>query len=734
MLWLRGIHLTHIFNRITRRHGLFALLFLYLLLLFCSVYFVPNIQLILEPYFAKKPRLETLRALLLTLGGSLIGASAIAFSLIMFAMQVNIERLPHGLFHKFSSDRRLLTAFGSTFVFAIVILTGSLFPDESWLGIILVGSVWSTFLIFLLFLFAYRRALVLVNPLQQLHFLYQDAKRQLRIWGRRADRAATILQNSPNVDQTPMTSAGLSTHDSARIVFFQLNPYWTTKPLKAMAHVISFSRQYAEKGDYEVSREALRTLVGINAAYILTKKETFFTQHLMLDNPMTTDGFINTTLEHLRQHTRIAVSRRDEPQIEQTFKTIEELIQLYLGIDYQTEGAPKYHAIIAGGYLTEAVQSVATHGMPDVLMEGIRLIGGAARGFLSHGDPTSITSLTEKIAMIASLGIVKEDHRPVTITGMEQLADLTFDLIHTKSADIGYAVRQIRGSVSTISSLVLTLGDTALSGVHSGCVAPYYSATSGQSLSSRLTGLVNAVVEMSAEDRNAITIIKNIEKWADGLYKTEKELLLAAIEKKSNLTTDIVHWIMHVTKILVAVSNAPACAEHTRGEITRHALWLISVLSWIPGDSDSVAFVQNYHLEETLFEAAADAHGRGSDLVSGKARDLLLEWTFKAGRHQTGWSILERGLLGLIALALIKGGPEEISWLKAAVEEELGKGVAPDQAARDYAASQIRLCEQEILYGGHRFSSIERAMEEVDQVALRSLQETLAQLLSPAVD
>ena len=62
----------------------------------------------------------------------------------------------------------------------------------------------------------------------------------------------------------------------------------------------------------------MNAIVAINAAYVEAKGKTFFANQLLLENPLTTDGFINDTLEHLRQMARIGISRGDEEQIEQT--------------------------------------------------------------------------------------------------------------------------------------------------------------------------------------------------------------------------------------------------------------------------------------------------------------------------------------------------------------------------------------------------------------------------------
>src|SRR5262249_19630595 len=120
-------------------------------------------------------------------------------------------------------------------------------------------------------------------------------------------------------------------------------------------------------------------------------------------------------------------------------------------------------------------------------------------------------------------------------------------------------------------------------------LAPYYSLTKTQTLGAKLTHLANALVKAPAGDKDAADIIRNVEQWAEELYRTEKELLLPAIEKRSSFTFDMIHWIAHVTKLLVAISQAPACDEYLKKEITKHASWLISELSWIPDDNDTVA-------------------------------------------------------------------------------------------------------------------------------------------------
>jgi hypothetical protein len=141
-----------------------------------------------------------------------------------------------------------------------------------------------------------------------------------------------------------------------------------------------------------------------------------------------------------------------------------------------------------------------------------------------------------------------------------------------------------------------------------------------ESFLSRLTALVNAVAEAKADDGVAQTIIHNMEKWSVGLHQTEKELLLLSIEKRSHFTFDMIYWIAHIAKLLLAVSNALACDEHARKELRKQALWLIYTFSWIPDDKETTKFVEVYEVTETLFELAIDADQRGCREVSKRGR------------------------------------------------------------------------------------------------------------------
>ena len=494
---------------------------------------------------------------------------------------------------------------------------------------------------------------------------------------------------------------------------------------------MSFARRYAEQGDYEVSGEALGAIVLINIAYIQAKGRTFYETNPFFENPLASDGFINDTLECLRQNVQRGISRQDEQQIEQSLKCMAALVKVYLGIDYSTQNDSKSHAKLAAVYLAEAVQRVGPHDMGDVLLEGQRLMGRCAQRFVADGNLIDISMLTEKIALVASFGCAKEQYRAVTREGMAQFANLTLDLIRSKHGDIRIAADEILRSATFVAKLFLSVPVGHISTDHSTFLAPFYSSTSTTGLRSRLIALGNALSDAEPDDADAQACLWNIELWADGLHRTQKELLLAAIEARSHFTFDMFLWITGVTEILLAASNAPACDDRTQRDLRKHASWLIGTLNWIPDDSETITLVECGRLTERFFEAAMNAHRRGCEEIAMQIHNDLLSWAFKGGKSQTGWAVLEYGLCGCAVLSLMEanGTADE---LKAEIRSRSIGERGPEWQVLDDTATRIRDRVDKLPRGGHWSSSIEHALSQAEYNQISVLLIEIAEILSSA--
>ena len=128
-LWLYIYKSQNLLRRWQYQHGNIVVILSLIIFVGMSFYFSPTLQNILEGYYSTEQSLQGVRNLIQSIGIALISASAIITSLVLFAMQVNVERMPHGLFHRLSTDKLLLGAFALTFLLAVSIAILSIFNN-----------------------------------------------------------------------------------------------------------------------------------------------------------------------------------------------------------------------------------------------------------------------------------------------------------------------------------------------------------------------------------------------------------------------------------------------------------------------------------------------------------------------------------------------------------------------------------------------------------------------------
>ncbi|MGI4840971.1 MAG: hypothetical protein ACRYF9_25555 [Janthinobacterium lividum] len=693
-----------------------------LLLSFLSL---PFLKTYVGEYFKPPETLGALRSLLGGTGSALIGAAAIAFSLIVFAMQTNVERMPHGLFRMLSSDRRLLVTFLGSLLTAIAIAGTSLIPNASWAIPAIFVALWGIAAILSMFLYAYRRALQLINPLEQLKLMSAAVGRDLRKWRRLADHASILLEEDCATDLCDEQNQ----FNASKAAFFNTNTSWANSTLEAIHYTVSYAKRFAGQGDYDVTEFAHRQLVQINAAYCQAKQGAFVGSNLFIEMPGGSDQTINTTLEQLRQTMQDALSKGDERLAESTLRTFAALYGIYLGIAYPGREQTKHHALLASTYLVNAIESIVAHDMPDLMMHGVRLVGKASRLALRHELPNDCASLAEKLGKLALIGVVKANHQPVTLTAVEQLADVTFDLLVEGTHDIDFLVSRLRSAVSSVSERFLGTADGALASVHSSTLGPYFSSTSTTSLKYRLTALVNELLQAPEGHEQVARIISNICIWAHQSYLPHRELLLLAVQQRSAFTFDAIQWAIDIPELLSALSCAPACPERRKDELIRHAVWLVETLSWFPDDRDTTTFIENFSLTESLFETAWRSHGRNHSELHETCKARLLDWAKKGGSHVTGWQILDSVMKALVALAVREGSDAAVVRLTSEITRMLGREGAPSPHNRQETAERL-IAHARSPRERHSLRAIDRALDRQDAVRVSEVLLEVARTLA----
>lgn len=695
-----------------------------------SFWFCEQFQQVLEPYFIKKERIDTLRSVLLASGGALIAVVVIVVPLIIFAMQVNIDRMPHRLFSKFSSDKKMIKYFGAALLGAIAVMCLPLIAqDASQVALVIVCAIWAGALVLFCASAAYQRALRLVNPNEQLGFVLRHIKKDLRMWSKRADIARPLLEQVAQTDMVGEASRLHLKYDIPRMMFFKMNQGWTSEATRGLSDAGDLARRYAEKADYQVADNALKVIVTINEQYISAKGKTFFSKN-PLSGDTKRDPFILYTLENLRKAVLTGIGRGDKQQTKQILQAMAELVSVYTKIEDANPHAFMTDAHLAAEYLSEAVTDTLRLEDADVLMDGVKFMGQAAAHVCAKKDTyVTVTLLRKKIEEVSLLGAKYQKFQPVTKVGVEQLTQLTLMFLKIKNSNVGRTLQDINESMLNVTNNFLQVPDL-YGNIHITCLESYY-----EKMVYELQHLKEICLQAKKYDVTYSEIIDNFKEWSANLALTIKGTFLLTVEKRSHFFFYLVHWIINVSEILLALAESPSCKNVAYKKQRQKQIWkqskkLFDVLWEIPyDDKENVRFLENYRLTDILFNAIRTGQQYHCPEFVETARKLLLMWGLRAGRF-SGSRAFEDTVYGLATLALTSDmADHETTRMKKELHSLLALG--PDRQERASVACRIRERSETMYQTLSSSSEIELAMASVDPDKMEALLKELADILSP---
>lgn len=577
--------------------------------------------------------------LLVGLGCAMAGATAIVFTLVQFATQTNVARMPTELFRMFSSDATLLSAFLGTMALAVAVAASSLIASPSSAVWQLFGAAWAVMVILLIFVLAYERALNLINPSVQARVAALSAQKSLGTWGTLADKLASATREA-----LPMK------WDAARYAFFAANVGWERDAQSILRQLVPYGAKLAEQGDHDSFVPILDATVAVHRTYVRVKGRTFIADNLLLGTVPTREPFQLSTLEDLRRVGLAALAKRDERQAMFVYQTLQRLFIVYLEVEYGQPSDSKTHAALVAGYLYHLVQESVSHKMPDVTMEGGRLVGQVARADLKLGFVVDFRSALQCLGKLAVAAGASRPMLPVALVVAEELRDCVtlgimvdrhskfeFEALHQEA--IGLAALVMQGAPEASS----------LEGMHRRYLAPYFSVSDAGALLPRIAELME--LEPDENWQFGVPSPQRLLEWMDVLRHPTKDLMLIALKLKSSLLYDLLNWPADLTKLLLGLSMRQQTPE-MEGELHDMAERTLAILTWVPTDAQSLHAAEiNGHLERlaTVATAAGRANAWG---VYASASKQMLSWGLKLSATKSGWDGLKRAVAGLTALDL----------------------------------------------------------------------------------
>lgn len=657
------------------------------------------------------PRLGSLQTLLVGTGTALIGGTAIAASLVLFAMQVNVERLPFGLFRRLSSDLKLLLSFAGSFGLAICVASFSLISSPSNAAFFIGAAILFILLILRSFLYAYRRSLALISPEYQLELIRLDVAKEARRWDRRARWAGPLLDKEEADGK----------FDQLRFTISQVDPRLRIAADKGLKHSVALARKLSDQGDGIAAESALQTVVVINQLYVAARGRSFFASTLIGDNEHVHDPIITQSIEAIKNYYRSALGRRDEEQMINALGTLKSLTGAYLRIEYRDDYESKTHACYAAGQLQTEVEQLVAHLMPDTLYRAVGILGACARELAVRSRPEDVVPLIQKIAALGATGAAREDHIVITHAATEQMAKMTVLLFGIENYDPGYATRETLASVIGMTKIVLASSHARQAPFGS----PLDSYFSG--VPRKLGELTNVLLKADVGDEHAQQVARNVEEWAEELHRPIKDLLLLSVEKQSIFTIILIQFVHSVTEALLAMASAECCRDYERDELRKHALWLVSVFSWLPTEPDPALHVHNLSFIEYLLRIARAARQWGGDDVLEEVRKRLLTWSIAVSLDQ--WDVLENGIYALAAIAVAQGEGEPDRLLRD-LQAKLNEAYV-GKDTRNHVARELRAKAENLRERQFETNVIQLALTSVDREQIKALLRSAADILSP---
>jgi len=467
-------------------------------------------------------------------------------------------------------------------------------------------------------------------------------------------------------------------------------------------------------------------VVGINSLYVNTRGPTFISSNPWFDVASPTDGFINDTLEQLRQAHHGSLNAADEVFAEQTMQCIQELVSCYLRIEYSSPHFGKHHAHLATSYLVNATKACIPRDHADLVMDGTRMVGELGSRYLAFDETMAFSTITEALALFGTAGALRDDYLPATQVAMQHSALLSLQVIVRDRPDIHHAALRIRESVKAVALAVLTSPDpNPLSSKHDTFLGPYYSAASYRALPHALEQLVNTI----GESENADVQFRNLEGWSDGLYLDVKEELIEAFKQGTPFVLTLILFIKSVTASLMVASDLPNCPSYLVEKLEHHARWLAWVLSWVPDSDAAVRKAESFSMTEAIFEIGQVAlHFKRTEYLNS-ILELMVSWAIKGGTRGQGWGTLGTALLGASCLAEACPGDDATRHLESEIGKRAAKIQGIDLDVRERAASDLRSFPTESRDLGD--SAIEAASASADSARLAAIVNELAEILVP---
>lgn len=490
---------------------------------------------------------EQVSSLLLTIGGALIGFTAIVFSLLLFSLQTNIQRLRYLDFHKFSTDKKIFTQLLSCFLIAIAIAGSSLVKNQNISGQTLVIVVWLILLFIVLLYQSYKRALILVNPIEQINLILRYSSKQHNKWDKAIQRALVV--NNRLSKSAPLQEQ--SDFDGLRYAHVSAYPEQKQIPINAVDSLCVMAKNYANLNDINITKTSLNSIIQITRQYIEFRKNTFIDTGPFVATDMSSELVFNNTFEQLRQLSAIAIASKNEQLIGFITETFAGLATLFAQFNHIRNFQLQHQTSLAIQYLKSHIELSMQLNNTDLMFNDAKVIGELGLNLIKSKSTVNLEIVDTLLFNYGQHSLVKQD--PAVIGAvMDQYSRLTLFLLFSES-DTKMICERITNNIKELGKLNSVI--KKFQWLDQGFLSGYYGCNP-TSLMGLLFEQVNGLDISNAEHQKIkLRLTSNILDWLDTSYRNRLEQFEYDQQNGCPTFQALTGWSIEMIKLLTNLAQ-----------------------------------------------------------------------------------------------------------------------------------------------------------------------------------
>jgi hypothetical protein len=590
--------------------------------------------------------------LVLNIGTAFIGSSVIAMSFIVFAMQINIERLPYKLFCHFSKDKKFFRTFIALLYATIFLSVLSIFLDHAskiFIIIFLVVIVICIICIPFFFWHLYLRSLDLINPIKQLNILESAQDAKIQEWANCISQKMDLFNKS-----TEISSKDYMISVMGEYVDF------ISSIVQMVEGLIALAKHNARHGDYDLVSKALAVIVKINSSYLQIKNNLCHKYHCSDLMQMEGKGIFFYIRNAIDQYTEEAIAdNSSKAEIVPLLSSLAELMKACSIIE-PFKYRRNYIFLLYGDF-DRAVKALENKGRWDLVGESQNFLGEAVKIFTQM--ECFFQTLIACQSMVSVAERARKNQRPIVVwyVLVELSSIMTVLLkyqgqIDENDHDKAYSVVIIDTGmlIDKLATLLLDEESSLL----------FFPLTSDSTLKplyycidstnpNCFIGTLHNIAKMfcaSENQKQSSLFERNITLFAHSLTQSNAFLKKAIqyprhVLLKTYLAHEIIQWILTVVTILFNVYQKST--YQPRIDVLKKAsMLLLSLLEALPDNEDTNTNCFNETLSGLLFNLIHQAKQYQDQNILRILEKIFLDWTFR----DKGFEENKKWLIGLAAI------------------------------------------------------------------------------------